>query len=71
LSHSFDGRTAVATEVRRRVELRAAGTAEQPRRARSVAPIPAGIHPSIVSLLVKDVRHIAVHLRHEVVSRLF
>ena len=33
---------------------------EQPRRGQSTATIPAGVHVSIVSPLVNDVRHIAV-----------
>ena len=33
---------------------------EQPRRCQSTATIPAGVHVSIVSPLVNDVRHIAV-----------
>ena len=39
---------------------RAARPTEQPRRGQSTATIPAGVHASIVSPLVNDVRHIAV-----------
>jgi Na+/glutamate symporter len=35
-------------------------------RSQSTAAIPAGVHVSIVSPLVSDVRHIAVPLRYEV-----
>ena len=38
----------------------AARPTEQPRRGQSTATIPAGVHVSIVSPLVNDVRHIAV-----------
>ena len=38
----------------------AARPTEQPRRGQSTATIPAGVHVSIVSPLVSDVRHIAV-----------
>ena len=42
------------------LDSRAAGTTEQPRRGQSTATIPAGVHVSIVSPLLGDVRHIAV-----------
>ena len=41
-------------------QLGAARPTEQPRRGQSTATIPAGVHVSIVSPLVNDVRHIAV-----------
>ena len=37
-----------------------AGSTEQPRRGQSTATIPAGVHVSIVSPLLGDVRHIAL-----------
>ena len=53
-------RTALATELGRRAGLRATGTTDQRRRGQSTDTIPAGVHVSIVSPLVNDVRHIAV-----------
>ena len=51
--------TALVTELRVRRQFGAARPTEQPRRGQSTT-IPAGVHVSIVSLLVNDVRHIAV-----------
>src|ERR1700693_2739275 len=53
-------RRGLAAELGRRAGLRAAGPTQQPRRSQSTATIPAGVHISIVSLLVNDVRHIAL-----------
>ena len=53
-------RTALVAELGVRAGLRAARPTEQPRRGQSTATIPAGVHVSIVSPLVNDVRHIAV-----------
>ena len=52
--------TALVTELGVRWQFGAAGPTEQPRRGQSTATIPAGVHVSIVSPLVNDVRHIAV-----------
>ena len=52
--------TALVTELGVRWQFGAARPTEQPRRGQSTATIPAGVHVSIVSLLVNDVRHIAV-----------
>ena len=62
-----ESRTALAAELSRRAGLRAAGTADQPRRGQSTATVPAGAHVSIVSLMVNNVRsYHRCHLRHEV-----
>ena len=57
----------------RRARLRATGTTEQPRRGQST--IPPGVHISIVSPLLSDVRHIAKpYTRHSfetLICRLF
>jgi hypothetical protein len=56
----FESRTALVAELGVRRQFCAARPTEQPRRGQSTATIPAGVHVSIVSLLVNDVRHIAV-----------
>ena len=55
-----ESRTALAAELGRRAGLRATGSTEQPRHGQSTATILAGVHVSIVSPLLSDVRHIAV-----------
>ena len=52
--------TALVTELGVRWQFDAARPTEQPRRGQSTATIPAGVHVSIVSPLVSDVRHIAM-----------
>src|SRR5208283_3790439 len=52
--------TTLVTELGVRWQFGAAGPAEQPRRGQSTATIPAGVHVSIVSPLLGDVRQIAV-----------
>ena len=52
--------TALVAELGVRWQFGAAGPTGQPRRGQSTATIPAGVHVSIVSPLVNDVRHIAV-----------
>ena len=52
--------TALVTELGVRWQFGAARPTEQPRRCQSTATIPAGVHVSIVSPLLSDVRHIAV-----------
>ena len=52
--------TALVTELGVRWQFGAARPTGQPRRCQSTATIPAGVHVSIVSPLVNDVRHIAV-----------
>src|SRR6478736_2353265 len=51
--------TALVTELRVRRQFGAARPTEQPRRGQSTDTISAGVHVSIVSLLVNGVRHIA------------
>ena len=51
--------TALVTELGVRGQFGAARPTEQPRRGQSTATIPAGVHVSIVSPLLGDVRHIA------------
>ena len=53
-------RAALVAELGVGLECGAARPTEQPRRGQSTATIPAGVHVSIVSPLVDDVRHIAV-----------
>ena len=48
-----ESRTAFGTELGRRAGLRTTGTTEQRRRGQSTATIPAGVHVSIVSLLLR------------------
>jgi hypothetical protein len=60
LGRLCESRAALAAELGRRAGLRTAGTTEQPHHGQSTATIPAGVHVSIVSPLVNDVRHIAV-----------
>ena len=55
-----DWRAALVTELGVGRQFGAARPTEQPRRGQSTATIPAGVHVSIVSPLVNDVRHIAV-----------
>ena len=52
--------TALVTELGVGRQFGAARPTRQPRRGQSTATIPAGVHVSIVSPLVSDVRHIAV-----------
>ena len=66
-----ESRTALATELRRRVGLCTAGDTDRSRSGQPTDAIPARVHISIVSLLVGDVRQIAVPLRHEVLRPSF
>ena len=53
--------TALVTELGVRRQFGAARPTRQFRRGQSTTTIPAGVHVSIVSPLVNDVRHIAGH----------
>ena len=55
-----DRRAALVTELGVRRQFGAARPTRQSRRRQSTATIPAGVHLSIVSPLISDVRHIAV-----------
>src|ERR1700737_4912581 len=55
-----DWRAAVTTELGTRAQRRAAGPTGEARRCQCTATVATVVHVSIVSLLVSDVRHIAV-----------